>query len=112
MQRRIVGRGVGGIFRGIIKFFKPLFNFLVPTISKAANSKVGRKLIKQAKKSVVKAGFSSAADIIKGENVGSTMSKHLKKASADILKKVGDSGSVSKKKSKKTSKKKLYNFFH
>ena len=45
----------------------------------------------------MKAGFSSAADIIEGENVGSTMSKHLKKASADILKKVGDYGSVSKK---------------
>ena len=103
---------MGGIFRGIIKFFKPLFNFLVPMISKAANSKAGRKLIRQAKKSVVKAGFSSLADIIEGENVERTMSKHLKKASADIMKKVGDSGSVSKKKSKKTSKKKLYNFFH
>ena len=42
----------------------------------------------------MKAGFSSASDIIDGENVGSTMSKHLKKASVDILKKVGDSGNV------------------
>ena len=98
MQIKIVGHGVGGIFRGIIKICKPLFNCLVPKISKAANSKAGRKLIRQAKKSVVKAGFSSAADIIEGENVGSTMSKHLKKASADILKKCGDSGNVATKK--------------
>ena len=53
----------------------------------------------------MKAGFSSAADIIEGQNVGSTMSKHLKKASADILKKVGDSGSVSKKNLKKLPRK-------
>jgi hypothetical protein len=53
MQRRIVGRGVGGIFRGIINKFKPLFNFRVTTISKAANSKVGRKLIKQAREKKV-----------------------------------------------------------
>ena len=53
MQRRIVGRLVGGIFQGIIKNFKPLLNFLVPTISKAANSKVGQKLIKQAEKKVL-----------------------------------------------------------
>ena len=97
MKQKFVGRGVGGIFRGIIKFFNPLFNFLVPTISKVANSKTGRKLIRQAKKSVVKAGFLSGPDIIDGENVGSTMSKHLKKASVDILKKVGDSGNVRKK---------------
>ena len=53
----------------------------------------------------MKAGFLSGPDIIDGENVGSTMSKHLKKASVDILKKVGDSGNVRKKgKPKKTSK--------
>ena len=61
----------------------------------------------------MKAGFSSASDIIDGENVGSTMSKHLKKASVDILKKVGVSGNVRKKgKPKKNFKKKRYNFFH
>jgi hypothetical protein len=41
--------------RCILKNFKPLFDFLVPTISKVANSKTGQKLIKQ--KSAVKAGF-------------------------------------------------------
>ena len=53
-RKRIYGRGLGGIFRGIYKFFKLLFNFLIPTLSKAASSKTGQKLIKQAKKSALK----------------------------------------------------------
>ena len=86
---------------------------MVPTISKVTNSKTGRKLIKQAKKSAVKAGFSAASDIIEGGNVGATMSKNLKKASFDILEKVSNSGSVKRKgKPKKISRKELYNFFH
>ena len=51
--KRIYGRGLGGIFRGIYKFFKTLFNFLIPTLSKAAASKTGWTLIKQAKKSAL-----------------------------------------------------------
>ena len=54
----------------------------------------------------MKAGFSAASDIIEGENMGATMSKNLKKASVDILKKVSNSGSVKRKgKHKKTKNK-------
>ena len=61
----------------------------------------------------MKAGFSAASDIIEGGNVGATLSKNLKKAPVDILKKVSISGSVKRKgKPKKISSKKLYNFFH
>ena len=56
IHRKIYGRGLGGIFRGVFKFFKPLFNFLMPTIKKVVKSKTGKKLIKQAKKSALKAG--------------------------------------------------------
>ena len=49
INRRLVGRGFGGIFRGLIKFFKPLVSFLLPSVTKAVKSKTGRKLLKQAK---------------------------------------------------------------
>ena len=74
-RKRIYGRGLGGIFRGIYKFFKPLFNFLIPTLSKAASSKTGQKLIKQAKKSALKAGVGTLGDIASGENVGNSCLK-------------------------------------
>ena len=35
IHRKVYGRGLGGIFRGVYKFFKPLFNFLLPTIKKS-----------------------------------------------------------------------------
>ena len=50
VRKKIYGRGLGGIFRGIYKFFRPLLNFILPTISKVVSSKTGKKLIKQAKK--------------------------------------------------------------
>ena len=42
IHRKIYGRGLGGIFRGVFKFFKPLFNFLMPTIKKWLKVKQGR----------------------------------------------------------------------
>ena len=110
-RRRIYGRGLGGIFRGVYKFFKPLLNFLIPTLSKAVSSNTGKKLIKQAKKSALKAGVNTLTDITSGENVGKSMSKNLKKAMSDILNKIGGNNTIKKTKSK-NKRKKLYNFFH
>ena len=109
-RRRIYGRGLGGIFRGVYKFFKPLLNFLIPTLSKAVSSNTGKKLIKQAKKSALKAGVNTLTDITSGENVGKSMSKNLKKATSDILNKIGGNNTIKKK--SKNKRKKLYNFFH
>ena len=55
VRKKIYGRGLGGIFRGIYIFFRPLLNFILPSISKVVSSKTGKKLIKQAKKSAIKA---------------------------------------------------------
>ena len=111
VRKRIYGRGLGGIFRGVYKFFRPLLNFLLPTISKVASSKTGKKLIKQAKKSAIKAGIHTIGDISSGENLKASMSKILKQASKDILTKLENNGKLSKKKMK-IKKKKGYNFFH
>ena len=109
IHRKIYGRGLGGLFRGVFKFFKPLFNFLMPTIKKVVKSKTGKKLIKQAKKSAFKAGVKTLSNVSEGENVGTSITKNLKKATSDILKKVESVGKISKSKKKK---KKNYNFFH
>ena len=66
-QRNFYGRGVGGIFRGVNRFFKPLFNCLIPTISKAATSKTGQKLIK------------AAGDVISGENFKKSIRRSFQK---------------------------------
>ena len=108
VRKKIYGRGLGGIFRGIYQFFRPLLNFILPTISKVVSSKTGKKLIKQAKKSAIKA---TIGDISSGGNLKDSMSKNLKKASEDILTKLENSGKVSKKKTK-NKKKKGYNFFN
>ena len=84
---------------------------MLPTITKVASSKTGGKLVKQAKKSAIKAGIHTIGDISAGENVKSSMSKNLKKASKDILSRLEDDSRVSKKKIK-IKKKKGYNFFH
>ena len=112
IHRKVYGRGLGGTFRGVYKFFRPLFNFLVPTIKKVAKSKTGKKLIRQAKKSAFKAGVKTLSDITQGENVNTSMTKNLKKATTDILKKVEGVGKISKSKAKSNKKKKNYNFFH
>ena len=109
IHRKIYGRGLGGLFRGVFKFFKPLFNFLMPTIKKVVKSKTGKNLIKQAKKSAFKAGVKTLSNVSEGENVGTSITKNLKKATSDILKKVESVGKISKSKKKK---KKNYNFFH
>ena len=111
IRGRIYGRGLGGIFRSVYKFFRPLLNFLLPTITKVASSKTGKKLIKQAKKSALKAGIHTIGDISSGENVKSSISKNLKKAKKDILNRLDDDNRVGKKKIK-NKKKKGYNFFH
>ena len=98
VHRRIYGRGIGGIFRGIYKFFRPLLNFLIPSLKKAVKSETGRKLIKQAKKSALKAGVKTLSDVSTGENVGESMTKNLKKATVDILKKVENGGKITKTK--------------
>ena len=105
IHRRIYGRGLGGIFRGIYKFFKPLLHFLIPSIKKVVKSKRGRKLIKQAKKSALKAGVKTLSDVSTGENVGESMTKNLKKATVDILKKVENGSKITKTKMKKKQKK-------
>jgi hypothetical protein len=110
IRKRIYGRGLGGIFRSVYKFFRPLLNFLLPTITKVASSKTGKKLIKQAKKSALKAGIHTIGDISAGKNVKSSMSKNLKKASKDILSRLEEDNGVGKKKIK-IKKKKGYNFF-
>jgi hypothetical protein len=84
-NKHYTGRGIGGIFRGLAKNFKPLISFLTPHVKKAVTSKTGQKLLKQAKKSAVKAGVSTTADILNGENVKETVGKNLKKASADVF---------------------------
>ena len=112
IHRKIYGRGLGGLFRGVFKFFKPLFNFLMPTIKKVVKSKTGKKLIKQAKKSAFKAGVETLSDISEGENAGASMTRNLKKATTDIRKKVESVGKISKSKTKGYKKKKNYNFFH
>ena len=106
-RKKIYGRGLGGIFWGVYKFFKPLVNFLLPSITKAATSKTGKKLIKQAKKSAIKAGVNTIGDISSGENVGVSMSKNLKKASADILNKFENGGKVNEKSQKISTTKNL-----
>ena len=78
VHKRIYGRGLGGIFRGVYKFFKPLLSFLIPTIKKAVKSTTGKKLIKQAKKSALKAGVKTLSDVSSGENVRESMTKNLK----------------------------------
>ena len=88
-----------------------MLNFLLPTILKAASSKAGKKLVKQAKKSAIKAGIHTIGDISSGENLKTSMSKNLKQASRDILSKLENNGKISKKKMK-IKKKKECNFFH
>ena len=109
--RRFSGRGIAGIFRGLAKFFKPLINFLTPAVSKIVKTKTGQKLLKEAKKSAIKAGISTASDILEGKNVKDSMGTNLKKAGNSII---NNMSKVSKKKSSKTkkiSRKRLYNFF-
>ena len=73
---------------------------MLPTITKVASSKTGKKLIKQAKKSALKAGIHTIGDTSAGKNVKSSISKNLKKASKDILSKLEDDNRVGKKKEK------------
>ena len=108
INRRLVGRGFGGIFRGLIKFFKPLVSFLLPSVTKAVKSTSGQKLLKQAKKSAIKAGISTATDVLAGENIKKSAGKNLKKASVDVLEKMRE---ITPRKKKFRKKKKLYNLF-
>ena len=108
INRRLVGHGFGGIFRGLIKFFKPLVSFLLPSVTKAVKSKTGRKLLKQAKKSAIKAGISTVTDVLAGENIKKSAGTNLKKASVDVLDRMKE---ITPRKKKFRRKKKLYNLF-
>ena len=104
----LVGRGVGGIFRGIVKFFKPLLKFLSPVVTKAVKSKTGQKLINQVKKSAVKAAIKTSSDVISGENVKNSVSNNLNSASEEVL---ASFFKKKKKKKKKLSRPGTFNFF-
>ena len=83
-------------------------SFLLPSVTKAVKSTTGQKLLKQAKKSAIKAGISTATDVLAGENIKKSAGKNLKKASVDVLEKMRE---ITPRKKKFRKKKKLYNLF-
>lgn len=79
------GRGIGGLLRAAASVFKPFIN----TITKAAGSRTGQKLIKTVKKQALESGTNILSDVISGANVGDSINSEYDTAKKNIGKKVG-----------------------
>jgi hypothetical protein len=84
------GSGLGSIFaslfRGLVPLIKTGSKIAVKSGAQFVKSPVGKRIIKSAKKELVKSGTSLASDIAKGENVGKSLKKNLKQASGRVAK--------------------------
>ena len=86
------GSGVGSIFKSLYSWLIPLFKAgattAVKTGTKAVKSKVGRSIIKEAKKELKKGGITALSDVIAGKDPMPQMQKNVKDAQTKIAKAV------------------------
>lgn len=90
------GRGLGGIFAGLMKFLIPALKastkVAVKTVAKQgkkaitsrAAQSLAKKALKTAKKNALKAGLNLAGNALKGENVKEGLSKDIQAAKRDL----------------------------
>ena len=80
------GAGIGSIFSNIYTSVMPFIKSALKIGSKAAKSKVGKAMVKKAKKKAMKAGLNVVSDALQGKNVVESTKRELNKAKRDVKK--------------------------
>jgi len=93
--------GIGSIFSSIFKGLIPLAKGAVKLGQRAISSNTGKKVIKAAKRSAVDAGLDIAHDVLKGENVGQTVTKRMNRIGNDLEQNIFNEFQTKKKLKKK-----------
>jgi hypothetical protein len=92
------GRGLGGLFSGLLRFIKPLFFPSLRAVGKVAKksalqlakSSAVRKGISTVKKRAIKAGINIAANAIAGKNIKEGLKEDVVKAGEEVGENVGE----------------------
>lgn len=82
------GGGIGSIFSSIFSNVVPIVKKALGYGTKALKSNLSRKIMKDAKKTAVKAGLNVVGDALQGENVLHSTKKQIKKAKQSMGKKI------------------------
>ena len=113
------GRGIGGLFRSLIRVMKPVASTIAKTsasgLKQAAKSKLAKDLSKDLLKTGAKTAIESLNDLAEGKKISSSNvennfkklgKKSLKRASNTIAKAIDDTPATKKKKYVKKKQKK------
>ena len=76
------GRGLGSIFGSIFRTLMPAARNIA---TKIINSPITRSIGQSAAESLTKAGMQTAADVLAGENVGTSIKRGLTTVGTDVL---------------------------
>lgn len=82
------GAGIGSIFSSIYSSVVPLIRSVLKVGGKAARSQLGRAVLKDAKKTAMKAGINVVGDALQGKNVIRSSKSAIKNARQDFAKKL------------------------
>ena len=88
------GHGLGSIFRGVAKFFRPLARNIVSTL----NNPVVKKVLKTVGKETLDTGSELLIDSLRGNDIDSKLDQRIKKAKQRISDSIEDGINMSKQK--------------
>ena len=99
MDRRMriqSGRGIGGIFRSLFKFIRPLASSAikkaVPAFKKVASSRVVKQTLKnvgkEAKKSAIRTAVGALSDLAEGRDPKQTIIRGARNTAKKMIKKL------------------------
>ena len=80
------GAGIGNIFTNIFRGVLPLVKSLFGVGAKAIKSSAGQTIIREAKRSALKAGLNVAADALSGQNIPKSLKHNVKHAGRKVVK--------------------------
>lgn len=83
------GGGIASIFSNLYSSVVPMIKGALKIGSKAASSRIGKTIIKKAKKRAMRAGLNVVSDALEGQNVLKSTKRELKRAGRDVLKQSG-----------------------
>ena len=82
------GKGIGGVFQGLLNIFRPLAKNIGSSVVKAASSNTAKSIAKTLGEQVLDSGMNMTRDLIHGNDLKDSFSRereNFKKAGTDIV---------------------------
>ena len=102
------GKGIGGFFRGLINFFRPMMKSVGSSVVKAATSNTAKSIAKTLGEQALDSTINMTNDAIKGNDLRESLHREVdnfKRRGSDIVDNIQTKRNKTGKKKKQTSPK-------